>query len=67
MSRKAYKIEWKASSRSRKVNTGIQFHETEAAAKSLVLIRDHNPEAVCVSCRELNAEELAILNTGVNP
>lgn len=53
MERKAYEITYKNSPKSRKVFTATQFHATAEDAAQLVLIRDHNPEAVCLGVREV--------------
>lgn len=64
MERKAFKIEYKTSSRSRVVRSVIQFHDSIESAKTLALVKDHEPNAICVSCRQLTDVETQAVRQG---
>ncbi len=54
--RRLFEIQYRTSPRG-KVRTAYQWHRNAEEAKSLVLIRDHEPAAKLVAVRELTDEE----------
>ena len=52
-----FEIVYKTSPSARKTRRAVQFHKNAESAKSLKLIRDYDCEAVCLSVREMGAEE----------
>jgi hypothetical protein len=63
----AYKIDYKATPRSRKVITGIQFHPSAEVASELKSIRQYDPEATLVSVRPCTQDEVSSMVAGWNP
>ncbi len=63
----AYKIDYKASAKSRKTITVIQFHPSIAVASELRVVRQYDSSAVLVGVRECTDSEVASMNAGLNP
>jgi hypothetical protein len=62
--RRLFKIQYRASLRG-KVRTAYQWHRNAEEAKSLVLIRDHEPAAKLVDVRELTDVEVDLYWRGI--